>query len=43
MGNVEKGLFFRGSEPLPFGDQLRSVHDLLAFLLTGKDPAAATA
>jgi nitronate monooxygenase len=43
MGNVEKGLFFRGSEPLPFGDQLRSVHDLIAFLLTGKDPAAATA
>jgi nitronate monooxygenase len=37
-GNVEKGLFFRGSEPLPFGDQMRSVHDLLVFLLTGKDP-----
>jgi nitronate monooxygenase len=41
QGNVEKGLFFRGSEPLPFGDQLRSVHDLLTFLLTGKDPATA--
>ncbi|GAB6044040.1 NAD(P)H-dependent flavin oxidoreductase [Endothiovibrio diazotrophicus] len=40
-GNLEKGLFFRGSEPLPFGDQLRSVHDLLVMLLTGKDPAAA--
>ena len=40
-GDVERGLFFRGSEPLPFGDQLRSVHDLLAYLLTGKDPAAA--
>lgn len=39
QGNYEKGLFFRGSEPLPFGDQLRSVHDLLAYLLTGKDPA----
>ncbi len=39
MGNYEKGLFFRGSEPLPFGDQLRSVHDLLVYLLTGKDPA----
>jgi len=38
-GNVEKGLFFRGSEPLPFGNQLRSVHDLLVFLLTGQDPA----
>ncbi len=38
-GNYEKGLFFRGSEPLPFGEQVRSVHDLLAYLLTGKDPA----
>ncbi len=40
MGNVEKGLFFRGSESLPFGDQIRSVHDLLAYLLTGEDPRA---
>ncbi len=40
-GNLDKGLFFRGSEPLPFGDQLRSVHDLLAMLLTGKDPKLA--
>lgn len=38
QGNIDKGLFFRGSEPLPFGNQLRSVHDLLSFLLTGKDP-----
>lgn len=37
-GNVEKGLFFRGSESLPFGDQIRSVHDLLIMLLTGQDP-----
>ncbi|PKM46465.1 MAG: 2-nitropropane dioxygenase [Gammaproteobacteria bacterium HGW-Gammaproteobacteria-1] len=37
-GNVEKGLFFRGSESLPFGDQIRSVHDLLVMLLTGQDP-----
>jgi len=43
MGNYEKGLFFRGSEALPFGDQIRSVHDLLAYLLTGKDPAAISA
>ncbi len=43
MGNVEKGLFFRGSEALPFGDQLRSVHDLLTYLLTGVDPCATTA
>ncbi len=40
MGNVEKGLFFRGSESLPFGDQIRSVHDLLAYLLSGQDPKA---
>jgi nitronate monooxygenase len=40
MGNVEKGLFFRGSETLPFGDQIRSVHDLLAYLLSGQDPKA---
>ena len=37
-GNLEKGLFFRGSESLPFGDQIRSVHDLLVYLLTGRDP-----
>ena len=41
MGNLDKGLFFRGSEPLPFGDQLRSVHDLLEMLLTGRDPRLA--
>ncbi len=40
-GNVDKGLFFRGSESLPFGQQIRSVHDLLIYLLTGQDPAAA--
>ncbi len=39
LGNVEKGLFFRGSEPLPFGDQMRSVHDTLSYLLTGDKPA----
>jgi nitronate monooxygenase len=43
MGNLEKGLFFRGSEALPFGDQMRSVHDLLTYLLTGQDPKAMTA
>jgi nitronate monooxygenase len=37
-GNLEKGLFFRGSEPLPFGNQMRSVHDTLAYLLTGTLP-----
>jgi nitronate monooxygenase len=42
-GDYEKGLFFRGSEALPFGDQIRSVHDLLTYLLTGEDPARSAA
>jgi nitronate monooxygenase len=42
-GNLEKGLFFRGSESLPFGQQIRSVHDLLVMLLTGQDPLINTA
>ncbi len=33
-GNIEKGLFFRGSESLPFGSEIRSVLDLLQRLLT---------
>ncbi len=36
-GSIEKGLFFRGSESLPFGAEIRSVRDLLARLLN--DPA----
>ena len=32
-GDVERGLFFRGSEPLPFGDAIRSVARLIAHLL----------
>ena len=32
-GNVHKGLFFRGAGALPFGDQIRSVHELLQYLL----------
>ncbi|MCE9635896.1 MAG: nitronate monooxygenase family protein [Planctomycetes bacterium] len=39
-GDVEEGLFFRGSEPLPFGREIRSVHDLLTYLLTGRDAVA---
>ena len=38
-GDLKKGLFFRGSEPLPFGTAIRSVADLLALLLTGRVPA----
>ncbi len=38
-GDVNKGLFFRGAESLPFGAAIRSVQDLLDYLLTGRDPA----
>lgn len=39
-GFGEKGLFFRGQGKLPFGDQIRSVHELLTVLL---QPATKTA
>jgi nitronate monooxygenase len=38
-GDVAKGLFFRGSEPLPFGSAIRPVAELLQYLLTGARPA----
>ncbi len=34
-GNIQQGLFFRGSESLPFGSEIRRVRDLLEYLLTG--------
>lgn len=37
-GDVKKGLFFRGSEPLPFGAAIRPVADLLQYLMTGTAP-----
>lgn len=40
-GDVKKGLFFRGSEPLPFGSAIRPVSDLLQYFLTGSAPIAA--
>lgn len=40
-GDVKKGLFFRGSESLPFGSAIRPVADLLEYLLTGHKPALA--
>jgi nitronate monooxygenase len=40
-GDVAKGLFFRGASALPFGDEIRSVRDLVAYLLTGARPAPA--
>ncbi len=33
-GDIKKGLFFRGAGPLPFGDQIRSVRELMQHLLT---------
>ena len=33
-GDVAKGLFFRGVGALPFGDQIRSVRELMVCLLT---------
>jgi len=40
-GNVEQGLFFRGSESLPFGREIRRVRELLEYMLTGNMPALA--
>lgn len=41
-GDVKKGLFFRGVGALPFGDQIRSVRELMERLLT-QDQAAQAA
>ena len=38
-GEVNKGLFFRGSESLPFGNEIRPVQDLIDYLMTGAKPA----
>ncbi len=38
-GDVKKGLFFRGSESVPFGAAIRPVAELLDYFLTGKMPA----
>lgn len=37
-GSIEQGLFFRGSEALPFGSEIRSVGELLRYLLSGIRP-----
>jgi nitronate monooxygenase len=41
-GDVQRGLFFRGRGALPFGDQVRSVRELLQRLLA-PDPGASPA
>ena len=33
-----KGLFFRGAAALPFGREIRSVRELMDYLLTGAQP-----
>ena len=38
-GDIKKGLFFRGSERLPFGSAIRPVRELLEYLLEGRMPA----
>lgn len=42
-GDIHKGLFFRGAGRLPFGDQIRSVQELMQWLLGGVRPAGAQA
>lgn len=37
-GDVKRGLFFRGSEPLPFGAAIRPVHELITYMLSGMRP-----
>jgi len=37
-GDIRRGLFFRGSEKLPFGNAIRSVRDLIELLLNGVKP-----
>jgi nitronate monooxygenase len=40
-GDVKRGLFFRGSEALPFGEAIRPVRELMEYLLTGVRPTHA--
>jgi nitronate monooxygenase len=39
-GDEEKGLFFRGAGTLPFGKEVRSVHDLMLWMIAGTLPPA---
>jgi nitronate monooxygenase len=40
-GEVSRGLFFRGASKLPFGGAMRSVRELMDYLLHGQMPATA--
>ena len=42
-GDIKKGLFFRGSESVPFGAAIRPVAELIDYFLTGRMPAFAEA
>lgn len=42
-GDVNKGLFFRGSESLPFGTAIRPVREIIEYFLTGKNLSEASA
>jgi len=37
-GDIKRGLFFRGSERLPFGSAIRPVRELVEYLLSGLRP-----
>lgn len=37
-GDLSQGLFFRGAASVPFGERIRSVRELIEFLLTGRRP-----
>ena len=38
-GDVQRGLFFRGAGPLPFGSQIRPVRELIELLLGSPLPS----
>ncbi|HSD37174.1 MAG TPA: nitronate monooxygenase family protein [Rhodocyclaceae bacterium] len=40
-GEIDKGLFFRGNGKLPFGQSVRSVAELIDYLLSGRMPMLA--
>ena len=37
-GDVQKGLFFRGTGVLPFGENIRPVKELMSWLMSGESP-----
>ena len=42
-GDEQRGLFFRGAGTLPFGKDIRSVHDLMFWMMSGALPAGSEA